>query len=165
MKFLVIAALMFLSSRSAIAQSAEEPTRSTTNITNVPDAASAKPPVITPRALTARSQHQFFDLKNALAASGFAVGLAGDSWSTQRALAYPGTKEANPVARPFVTSRTGQAVYSSGSLGFLVGGMYLAHRTGHHKLERAVPWALAGWEGFLTGWNIHQISRARRFAM
>jgi hypothetical protein len=165
MKVLCIAALMFLSAAFAIAQGADGPTRSTTNIASDPDAASPKLPAITATPRFAKSQHQFIDLNNALAASGFAIGLAGDAWSTQRALAYPGTREANPIARPFVASRTGQAVYSGGSLGILVSGMYLAHRTGHHKLERAVPWALAGWECFLTGWNIHQISRARRFAM
>jgi len=105
-------------------------------------------------------QHHFFDTKNAFAVSALAVGLAGDSWSTQRALAYPGTREANPLARPFVASSTGAAVYSGSSLGLLLGGMYLAHKTNHHKLERVVPWVLAGWEGFLTGWNLHQISRA-----
>src|SRR5260370_11456188 len=98
--------------------------------------APAKPtkvkPAITPR--TTPSPHQFFDFKNSFAAGAFAVGLAGDSWSTQHALAYPGTREANPLARPFVTSRTGEAVYSGSSLGLLLVGMYLAHKTQHHKL-------------------------------
>jgi hypothetical protein len=115
-------------------------------------------PALTP---SAEHPHRFFDAKNAFAVGAFAIGLAGDSWSTQRALAYPGVREANPLARPFVSSRTGEAVYSGGSLGLMLGGMYLAHKTHHHKLERVVPWAMAGWEGFLTGWNLHQISRRR----
>jgi hypothetical protein len=114
--------------------------------------------VVIPRATP---PHRFFDAKNVSGASAFAVGLAGDAWSTQRALAYPGTREANPLARPFVSSRTGEAVYSGSSLGLMLGGMYLAHKTHHHKLERIVPWVMAGWEGFLTGWNLHQISRVR----
>ena len=96
-----------------------------------------------------------------MASGALAIGLAGDAWSTQRALAYPGVREANPLARPFAASSGGQAVYSGGSLGLLLGGMYLAHKTNHHKLERAVPLALAGWEVFLTGWNLHQISRVK----
>jgi hypothetical protein len=103
--------------------------------------------------------HRFFDAKNTLAVGAFTVGLAGDSWSTQRALENPGVREANPLARPFVSSRTGEAVYSGSCLGLMLGGMYLAHKTHHHKLERVVPWAMAGWEAFLTGWNLHQISR------
>ena len=115
-------------------------------------------PAVTRRA---EQPHRFFDAKNAFAASAFAIGLAGDSWSTQRALEYPGAREANPLARPFVSSRAGEAVYSGSSLGLMMGGMYLAHKTRHHKLERVVPWAMAGWEAFLTGWNLHQISRMR----
>lgn len=124
--------------------------------------ASAKVPELNP-AITPRAErpHFFFDAKNTFAASAFALGLAGDSWSTQRALAYPRAREANPLARPFVSSSGGEAVYSASSLGLMLGGMYLAHKTNHHKLERVVPWALAGWEGFLTAWNLHQISRLR----
>ncbi len=124
---------------------------------------SAKPPVFEPvnKPRFTAPPHKFFDARNAFAAGAFALGVAGDSWSTQRALQYPGTREANPLARPFVSSRTGEAIYSGGSLGLLMGGMYLAHRTNHHKVERIVPWALAGWEAFLTGWNLRQISRVR----
>jgi hypothetical protein len=115
-------------------------------------------PVVSPRATP---PHRFFDTRNVFAASAFAAGLTGDAWSTQRALTYPGTREGNPLARPFVSSRTGEALYSGSSLGLMLGGMYLAHKTHHHKLERVVPWVMAGWEGFLTGWNLHQISRVR----
>lgn len=125
---------------------------------NIPSKPPELKPAITPRA---EVTHRFFDARNSFAAAAFAAGLTGDSWSTQRALQYPGAREANPLARPFVSSRTGEAIYSGSSLGLMLGGMYLAHKTGHHKLERVVPWALAGWEGFLTGWNLHQISRVR----
>jgi hypothetical protein len=39
--------------------------------------------------------------------------------------------------------------------------MYLAHKTNHHKWERIGPFALASWEGLLTGWNLSQMARAR----
>jgi hypothetical protein len=105
--------------------------------------------------------HRFFDLKNSLAFTSVAVSLAGDGWSTQRALTYPGVREVNPLARPFVGSRAGEAAYSSAGLALVAGAMYLAHKTNHHKWERIGPFALAGWEGLLTGWNISQISRAQ----
>jgi len=155
----VIAVLISLVSFSAVAQEASP---QPTPLNDAPSSSSPQPfpvsPVATPRATP---QHRFFDSKNVFAASAFAVGLAGDAWSTERALQYPGTREGNPVARPFVTSRTGEAVYTGSSLGLMLGGMYLAHKTHHHKLERVVPWVLAGWEGFLTAWNLHQISRVR----
>jgi len=156
----VIAVVMLFAVSSALAQEASSPPAHLSG--DAPDSPSPKStavtPVITPRATTT---HRFFDSKNVFAASAFAVGLAGDAWSTERALSYPGTREGNPLARPFVSSRTGEAVYTGSALGLMLGGMYLAHKTHHHKLERVVPWVMAGWEGFLTGWNLHQISRVR----
>jgi len=154
-----IAVVVLLVGSSALAQEASPPP---TPLNDAPSSASPKPlpviPVVTPHATP---PHRFFGAKNVIAASAFAAGLTGDAWSTQRALEYPGTREGNPLARPFVSSRAGEAVYSGGSLGLMLGGMYLAHRTNHHKLERVVPWVMAGWEGFLTAWNVHQISRVR----
>jgi hypothetical protein len=105
--------------------------------------------------------HSFLDRKNSLAIAAVVASLAGDGWSTQRALAFPNAHEVNPVARPFVGSSAGEAAYSSAGLALAVGGIYLAHKTNHHRWERIAPFALAGWEGFLTGWNLHQVARAR----
>jgi hypothetical protein len=105
--------------------------------------------------------HNFFDVKNSVAFAAVAASLAGDGWSTQRALALPGVHEVNPLARPFVGSRAGEAAYSSAGMALVAGAMYLAHKTNHHRWERIGPFALAGWEGLLTGWNISQIARAR----
>lgn len=66
----------------------------------------------------------------------------------------------NPVARPFVSSRAGETAYSGAGFALVTGGMYLAHKTNHHKLERIAPFALAGWETLVTAWNLHQIARA-----
>lgn len=93
--------------------------------------------------------------------SSFALALTGDSLSTQKGLGRSGYREINPIARQFVNSRAGAIVYSTGSFGLLAGGMYLAHKTGHHKLERIVPFGLAAWEGFMTYRNFHVISRPR----
>ena len=114
-----------------------------------------------PAAPEPKPAHRFLDLKNSLAISSFAAALAGDSLSTQKGLGQAGYREINPVARLFVQSRAGAILYSTGSFGLVTGGMYLAHKTGHHKLERMVPFALAAWEGFLTGRNYHLISHRR----
>ena len=102
--------------------------------------------------------HRFLDMKNTFALSAAAVSLTADALSTQKGLAYPGFYEMNPLARPFVQTRTGAAVYSAGSLGLVAGSMYLAHRTHHHKLERMMPFAVAGWEGLLSIRNYHVIA-------
>jgi hypothetical protein len=102
-----------------------------------------------------RAEHRFFDVKNVVAITAVGISLAGDGWSTQRALALPGTHEVNPVARPFVSTRGGEIAYSGASLALVVGGLYLAHRTHHHGWERVGPYALAGWESLLTAWNFH----------
>lgn len=114
-----------------------------------------------PAAPEAKPAHKFFDLKNSLALSSFAITLAGDSLSTQKGLGQPGFREVNPLARLFVQSRAGAVIYSTSSFALVTGGMYLAHRTGHHRLERIVPFGLAAWEGFMTFHNYHVASRPR----
>lgn len=105
--------------------------------------------------------HKFLDLKNSLAIGAFGTALAADSYSTQRGLAYPQVHEVNPLARPFVSSPGGQVAYSSAGFALFAGGMYLVHRTGHHRIERVAPWIAAGWEAVLAGWNMHQVALAR----
>lgn len=123
-------------------------------------------PVVSPQPVTmavatpirSEIQHSFFDFKNCAALAAAGVGLTGDALSTQKGLGLPGFHEVNPIARPFVQNRPGAAFYSAASFAFMAGGMYLAHRTHHHKLERILPFAAAGWEGFLTFHNYHLIS-------
>lgn len=153
--------LMLFSCTLAIAQAGAAPA-SVNGANAVPPDDSLSPPAKPEVKLRAAlPAHTFFDLKNSLALTSVAASLAGDGWSTQRALAYPGVHEVNPLARPFVGSSAGEAAYSSAGLALVAGAMYLAHRTNHHKWERIGPFALAGWEGLLTGWNLSQISRAQ----
>ncbi|HKD79442.1 MAG TPA: hypothetical protein VKH81_07085 [Candidatus Angelobacter sp.] len=105
-----------------------------------------------------KEAHKFFDVKNSLALSAAAASLTADALSTQKGLAQPGFFEMNPVARPFVQSRPGAAVYTAGSLGLVAAGMYVAHRTNHHKLERIFPFVIAGWEGVVSARNYHVIA-------
>lgn len=123
---------------------------------DLPDAPFAKP---VPAQRPEQPTHRFFDVKNSLALGALAAGLTGDALSTQKGLAYPGLYEVNPVARPFVQTRAGAAVYSAGGFALLSSGMYLAHKTQHHKLERIFPFVFAGWEGYLTWHNYRQVSR------
>jgi hypothetical protein len=67
----------------------------------------------------------------------------------------------NPLARPFVQTRAGAAAYSAGSFALLAGTMYVAHKTRRHKLERFLPFAVAGWEGWLSARNYHVIAARR----
>jgi hypothetical protein len=152
--------LWLLAATAAVAQSAATPADPGRPADATSPVGSAVAPVISP-VRPAQPPHKFFDLKNSLAIASFGAALAGDSYSTQRSLAYPRLHELNPVARPFVSSRSGEIVYSGASFVLFGGGMYLAHRTAHHKLERLAPWIVAGWEGFLAGWNLHQIALVR----
>ncbi|MGH9634022.1 MAG: hypothetical protein ACRD72_04230 [Candidatus Angelobacter sp.] len=102
--------------------------------------------------------HSFFDARNALGFATLGASLTADALSTQKGLAYPGFVEMNPIARPFVQSRTGAAVYNAGSFGLMAGLMYWAHRTEHHKLERILPFAIGSWEGLLSARNYHVIA-------
>jgi hypothetical protein len=103
--------------------------------------------------------HRFIDRTNSLAFMALAGSLTADALSTQRGLAIPRFHEMNPLARPFVQTRTGAAFYTAGSFAFLSGGMYLAHKTNHHKLEKITPFVISGWEAFLATRNYHLVSK------
>jgi hypothetical protein len=129
-------------------------------------AAPANAFLATPAALitlkAAPRPHRFFDARNSLALACLAASLSADALSTQKGLAYPSFREINPIARPFVQTRTGAAIYTAGSFALLAGVMYVAHKTGHHKLERIFPFAIAGWEGLLSARNYHEIAANTR---
>jgi hypothetical protein len=139
-------------STSAAPAMTARPTSAAPFITSPPVAMAVATPV------RAENRHVFFDLKNCVALAALSAGLTGDALSTQKGLGLPGFHEMNPIARPFVQNRPGAALYGAASFGFLGGSMYLAHKTNHHKLERILPFAVAGWEGFLTFRNYHLIS-------
>lgn len=124
-------------------------------------------PVVTPAPATmvvikrpVATPHRFLDVKNCSGLAALGAGLTGDALSTQKGLGLPGYHEMNPIARPFVQNRPGAAMYSAASFAFVGGGMYFAHKTNHHKLERILPFAVAGWEGLLTFRNYHLISNS-----
>ncbi|HEY2234699.1 MAG TPA: hypothetical protein VGK01_14580 [Candidatus Angelobacter sp.] len=120
------------------------------------------PPAAFIKLKTPPRAHSFFDARNTLGFATLGASLTADALSTQKGLAYPGFVEMNPIARPFVQTRTGAAVYNAGSFGLMAGLMYWAHKTEHHKLERILPFALGGWEGLLSARNYRVIANRPR---
>jgi hypothetical protein len=120
------------------------------------------PPTAFIKLKTAPRTHSFFDARNQLGFATLGASLTADALSTQKGLAYPGFVEMNPIARPFVQSRAGAAVYNAGSFGLMAGLMYWAHKKEHHKLERILPMAIGSWEGLLSMRNYHVIANRAR---
>ncbi|MBS1815220.1 MAG: hypothetical protein JSS87_10130 [Acidobacteria bacterium] len=83
--------------------------------------------------------HAFWDHKNKVLFAVSLTGQAADAITTQRGLSH-GRREVNPIARPFVQQgwggQIGLAVIVNGAQ---LGVMYLAHRRGHHRVERVLP--------------------------
>ncbi len=102
----------------------------------------------------APSARKFWTLENKINFSIFAVELTGDAITTQRGL-NNGMREANPLARPFVTHGAGgQAAASALGFGLGVGTAYWLHRTGHYKAERIAIRIMLAAEGVAVGQNI-----------
>lgn len=111
--------------------------------------------VVTPNVVPdAPSARKFWTLENKINFSIFAAELAGDAITTQRGL-NRGMREANPLARPFVTHGAGgQAAASALGFGLGVGTAYLLHRTHHYKAERIAIRIMLAAEGVAVGQNI-----------
>jgi hypothetical protein len=120
------------------------------------------PPAAFIKLKTPPRTHSFFDARNTLGFATLGASLTADALSTQKGLAYPGFAEMNPIARPFVQTRSGAAVYNAGSFGLMAGLMYWAHKTEHHKLERILPFAIGSWEGLLSARNYRVIANRPR---
>ena len=85
----------------------------------------------------ASSRHRFWDRENSLLFATSAAFSAADFVITRDNL-RAGGQELNPVARVFCGSTAGLAVNFAGQTVGVVGLSYFFHKTGHHKLERAV---------------------------
>lgn len=91
----------------------------------------------------------------------FAGAVTTDALSTQKLI---GARcrclgETNPLARPFVGSRNGQAFISGVGFGGTLGLMYLAHKTGHEHIKRIIPIAAFAAETAITFHNYSLINR------
>jgi hypothetical protein len=101
-----------------------------------------------PHASDQTGTHRFFDATNIML-TGIEVGaMLADGVTTQHVLQADPThqfsREANPIARPFVYAGwpgqiAGGALFVSAEVGL----RYWLHRTNHHRLERCLPILLA----------------------
>lgn len=83
------------------------------------------------------SQHHFWDRENIVLFSATAALNAAD-FAITRANLQSGGQELNPVVRVFGRSTAGLAVNFAGETAGVMSISYFFHRTGHHKLERAI---------------------------
>ncbi|HET9406323.1 MAG TPA: hypothetical protein VFO39_03735 [Candidatus Sulfotelmatobacter sp.] len=84
-------------------------------------------------------EHKFFDRRNKELFAAVAAFDTADFFTT-RANLQNGGRELNPVTRLFGTSNAGLAANFAGQTAGVIGLSYFFHRTGHHKLERALSY-------------------------
>jgi hypothetical protein len=93
-------------------------------------------PLVTTPPLEA-GQHKFWDRENWILFATSAA-LTGADFAVTRANLQNGGRELNPMVRMFGRSTPGLAVNFAGETAGVIGLSYFFHKTGHHKLERAV---------------------------
>lgn len=81
--------------------------------------------------------HKFLDKQN-LALFSASAALAATDFAVTRANLQNNGRELNPIVRVFGNSTAGLAANFAGETASSIGLSYFFHRTGHHKLERAV---------------------------
>ena len=115
-----------------------------------PDAIQPVAPVVASQPTTlpqAQSeQHRFWDRENTFLLAANAAFSAADFVVTKDNL-RSGGQELNPVTRVFSGSTTGLALNFVGENVGVAGLSYFFHKTGHHKLERAVSMVNMGGSG------------------
>lgn len=113
---------------------------------------------------TAPEEHPVFLDRPARIRFSILAGLiVADSITTQHVLSMAGSREVNPLARPFVThGAAGQLAASSLGYAFGIGTSYFFHRTGHHKMERIFENVAIGVEASCVTNNLIQGARASR---
>jgi len=92
---------------------------------------------VEPVTLPEAPSHRFWDRKNSILFATNAALCTADFVVTRNNL-HNGGQELNPFTRVFAGSTTGLALNFAGEAVGVVGVSYLFHKTGHHKLERAV---------------------------
>lgn len=85
----------------------------------------------------ASEQHRFWDRNNCILFTAVTALSAADFVVTRDNL-QGGGRELNPVTRVFGKSTAGLAANFAGESAAVIGASYFFHKTGHHKLERAV---------------------------
>lgn len=105
-------------------------------------AAESSPPTpiimpVQPVTLPEAPSHRFWDRENSALFAANAAFSTADFFVT-RANLQNGGQELNPVTSLFTHSTTGLALNFVGENIGVIGISYMFHKTGHHKLERAV---------------------------
>jgi len=95
-----------------------------------------EPVIIQPRN-TEHAAHKFWDTENRFLFLTVAA-FNGADFAVTRANLQSGGQELNPVVRLFGTSTPGLAANFAGETASVMTLSYFFHKTGHHKLERAV---------------------------
>jgi len=90
-----------------------------------------------PVTLPEAPSHRFWDRENSILFATNAAFCTADFVVTRNNLRNGG-QELNPFTRVFAGSTAGLAVNFAGEAVGVVGVSYLLHKTGHHKMERAV---------------------------
>jgi len=103
----------------------------------VPMAATPMVTTFQPATLPEAPSHRFWDRENCFLFAANAAFSAADFVVTKDNL-HGGGQELNPVTRVFTGSTAGLAMNFAGETVGVVGLSYFFHKTGHHKLERAV---------------------------
>ena len=85
----------------------------------------------------AKGEHQFWDKRNCTLFVA-AAAINGADFAVTRANLQSGGQELNPIVRLFGRSTPGLTVNFAGETAGVIGLTYFFHKTGHHRLERAV---------------------------
>lgn len=97
--------------------------------------------------------HRFWDKQNTLLFAAV-TGLNAADFAVTRGNLQSGGHEINPIVRVFGRSTTGLAVNFAGETAGVIGIGYFFHRTGHHKLERAVSYVNIGGSAGAVGYGL-----------
>jgi hypothetical protein len=97
--------------------------------------------------------HRFFDRDNTVLFATSAAFSTADFVVTRSNL-NSGGQELNPVTRVFSGSTAGLAMNFVGETAGVVGLSYFFHRTGHHRLERAVSMVNIGSSAVAVGFGL-----------
>jgi len=100
-----------------------------------------------------RRQHKFFDKENCTLFAG-SIALSGADFAITRSNLQHGGQEFNPMVRLFGRSTAGLAANFTGQSLGTVALSYLFHRTGHHKMERAVSMVNIGGSAAAVGFGL-----------
>jgi hypothetical protein len=105
------------------------------SVASAPSNAFVEPVTIKPA--SAEGRHKFWDTENSVLFATTAA-LAGADFAVTRSNLQNGGHELNPIVRFFGTSTPALAANFAGETAGVMTMSYLFHKTGHHKLERAV---------------------------